>query len=132
MGVNSDRPDIAALVDAIKMNIDSLGITPQNISTINIIWEGIDVLYELITIGDIDIVVAMRDTIECADEAKMPPSGPLSYRHIISMLDKIELGGFSYTKQCRWLGWMQCAIVAAGCATLEDMKAINMRHKRNA
>lgn len=56
---------------------------------------------------------------------KWPASGPLSFTHIYNLLTSIETGLVSGEKAHRWLGWSQCAIVAAGAGTLEDMKRIN-------
>jgi hypothetical protein len=53
----------------------------------------------------------------------------LGLNHIIDMHVSIKTEEMSDTKLCRWLGWMQAAIVSWGIATLEDMKEIN---KRNA
>lgn len=36
-------------------------------------------------------------------------------------------GGFSEGKLGRWLGWAQAAVVAINLATLDDMKAINIK-----
>ena len=49
----------------------------------------------------------------------------VSYEHIYTMLFQIESGGIVGEKAHRWLGWAQCAIVAARVATLDDMKNIN-------
>ena len=51
--------------------------------------------------------------------------GPLSFDHVDDMLKRIETGEIKGEKAHRWLGWAQCAAVAAGTATLDDMKAIN-------
>ena len=68
---------------------------------------------------------ALRQTAEIAAQADdMPEGGELGRAHIVGMLDRIE--GFSPSKLGRWLGWAQAAVVAAGAATLEDMKRINM------
>lgn len=55
--------------------------------------------------------------------------------HIRSMFKTMESGvnpqdterGFSDGKMGRWLGWAQAAVVAMGCASLNDMKRINKR-----
>lgn len=49
----------------------------------------------------------------------------LTLQHLEEMLVKMNAGGMSYGKMCRWLGWMQAAVVASGVATLEDMKRLN-------
>lgn len=56
----------------------------------------------------------------------------LGYPHIAGMLIRMQEGNFSYGKLCRWLGWAQAAVVASGCATLEDMKVINLSNKTDA
>ncbi len=49
--------------------------------------------------------------------------------HLRSMLAKVNASKFSDAKLGRWLGWAQCAVVAANVGpTLDDMKALNMRH----
>jgi len=45
-------------------------------------------------------------------------------KHIEWMLDQIRDAGFSPTKACRWLGWVQAALYQAGIP-LEELKAIN-------
>lgn len=53
----------------------------------------------------------------------------LGYDHLCSMHKRIKADlTMSDTKLCRWLGWMQAAIVSWGQWTLEDMKAINQRN----
>ena len=128
----NERADAAVIGDRIIAGLDTLADNDDRRLIADGVAKDTNLLYEMVTLGSIDVVAAMRDTIECADEASMPKSGPLSYRHIATMLDQVELGGLSYGKQCRWLGWMQCAVVAGGCATLEDMKNINLAHKRQA
>jgi hypothetical protein len=57
-------------------------------------------------------------------------AGPdCSPRHLEEMLSKMRAGDMSEGKLGRWLGWMQCAIVAAGVGIeLDDMKEINKRY----
>lgn len=51
----------------------------------------------------------------------------LNYEHLVDMATKIT-PDFSEAKLGRWLGWCQCAVVAANIgASLEDMKAINKK-----
>lgn len=76
-----------------------------------------------------NVLAAMEETVRLAHKSKMPSSGPLGYAHIAGMLTTMQESKFSYGKLCRWLGWAQCAVVASGSASLEDMKFINMRHK---
>lgn len=71
---------------------------------------------------------AFTATIGLAINRNMPSGpGPLSLTHLISMNERIT-PDFSEAKLGRWLGWAQCAVVAAGCATLEEMKELNKRH----
>lgn len=51
--------------------------------------------------------------------------GSCHREHISSMIREVARGEFTSTKACRWLGWIQAAIVFGGAATLADMKAIN-------
>lgn len=52
----------------------------------------------------------------------------LSLEHCRAMLASMKSQEpMSEGKVNRWLGWMQASCVAAGCATLEDMKQINRR-----
>jgi len=75
---------------------------------------------------------AMQATIELAQQRgmddglnKIPGMG---YKHLYSMWTKVCFNDFSEAKLNRWLGWMQCAIVADGYATLEEMKELNRRY----
>lgn len=76
---------------------------------------------------------AFKATLELAWErgmhfqAEQAPSENLTYRHLVNMYDQIAAGDFSPTKMGRWLGWAQASVVAAGIATLDEMKAINKR-----
>lgn len=77
---------------------------------------------------------AVEDTMQLAHErvnaAAHSCVKELSYDHLCEMHEAIDLNrSMSDTKLCRWLGWMQAAIVSWGTATLDDMKNIN---KRNA
>lgn len=57
------------------------------------------------------------------------PGSPLGLDHLIGMGARIQAGDFSAAKVGRWLGWAQCAVVAAGIGlTLDDMKQINLSH----
>jgi len=77
---------------------------------------------------------AFRDTLSLAwqrgmhfkDEELQPE---LTYQHLVVMHDEFALHPerFSDAKLGRWLGWAQAAVVAAGCATLEEMKQINFK-----
>ena len=72
---------------------------------------------------------AFAETIEAAERAGMPalPGSELGLDHVKDMFARLQ-PKFSDAKVGRWLGWAQCAVVAAGVGlTLEDMKQINMR-----
>jgi hypothetical protein len=78
-------------------------------------------------------LAAMRDTLTLAHDYGMPNIDRLpptcDYWHLQDMIERAQTGGFSEAKLGRWLGWMQCAVVAAGIgATLDDMRRINRRH----
>ena len=58
-----------------------------------------------------------------------PEEGPLSFDHLSDMVTKTNDESFSIGKLNRWLGWMQCAVVSVGIASLEDIKEMNRRNK---
>jgi len=45
--------------------------------------------------------------------------------HLRDMNEKIQSGEVQGEKAHRWLGWIQAAVYAHGCASLEDLKLIN-------
>jgi hypothetical protein len=71
---------------------------------------------------------AFKETIELATARNMPLwyDSEVGLAHIKGMYERIT-DDFSEAKLGRWLGWAQCAVVAAECATLDEMKAINKR-----
>lgn len=75
-------------------------------------------------------LAAFDETIALAEQRGMPEyGGELGLAHLRSMYEQAATGGFSDAKLGRWLGWAQCAVVAAAIGlTLEDMKQINRRH----
>ncbi|WP_066904107.1 hypothetical protein [Mycolicibacterium houstonense] len=81
-----------------------------------------------------DQVAAFRETLEFAERNEMDLCGfeiaEVNFDHLVYMLERIEADptAFSDAKLGRWLGWAQCAVVAGGYGTLEDMKQINLRH----
>ena len=79
---------------------------------------------------------AFRETVRIAEQQGMPemPGSDLGLHHLRSMLATVNASKFSDAKLGRWLGWAQCALVAADVGvTLADMKALNSRHlKRNS
>lgn len=77
-----------------------------------------------------DQIAAFRDTIALAEERGMPEwGGELGLAHLKSMYERAQAEGFSDAKLGRWLGWAQCAVVAAAIGVdLDDMKQINLFH----
>lgn len=75
-------------------------------------------------------LAAFRDTIELAERRGMDEHGEsLGLRHLRSMYEQARASEFSDAKLGRWLGWAQCAVVAAAIGLeLDDMKEINLRH----
>jgi hypothetical protein len=74
-------------------------------------------------------ISAFRETVELAERLGMPeePGNNLGLEHLRSMLETASNSDFSRGKLGRWLGWAQCAVVAANVgASLDAMKAINM------
>lgn len=56
-----------------------------------------------------------------------PGEHPWQRQHLDWMLGEIRFSGMSPTKACRWLGWVQACLCFAGCATLDELKSINLR-----
>lgn len=80
-----------------------------------------------------DQLAAMRWTLSRAQEHGMHDmygfAEGCDYWHLQDMMERAQSGDFSEAKLGRWLGWMQCAVVAAQIGlTLEDMKEINRHH----
>lgn len=79
---------------------------------------------------------ALSETVALAEQHCMPelPGSELGLDHLRSMLVTVNASKFSDAKLGRWLGWAQCALVAADVGvTLADMKALNSRHlERNS
>lgn len=78
---------------------------------------------------------ALRATIALAERRRMIDNDrglPIEcqFTHLYSMLTVIEYDpkAFGPAKLGRWLGWAQACVVAAGVATLNDMKQINLDH----
>lgn len=80
-----------------------------------------------------DVKVAARETARYIDRAALlPPQHPEYGRdHLHDMVREIEEWPLDSRKQVekamRWLGWLQCAVVMGGGATLDEMKHINMK-----
>ena len=56
------------------------------------------------------------------------PGSDLGLSHLRVMMETVEKSEFSDAKLGRWLGWAQCAVVAAHVGvTLADMKELNMK-----
>lgn len=84
-------------------------------------------------------LAAMKETLTRAQECGMADISGFAegcdYWHLQDMVERAEAAmnapglEFSEAKLGRWLGWMQCAVVAAGIGlTLEDMKELNREH----
>lgn len=78
---------------------------------------------------------ALRATITLAERRRMIDHDrdlptDCQFTHLCTMLTVIEHdpSAFSPAKLGRWLGWAQACVVAAGVATLNDMKQINLDH----
>jgi|GEM_PF-4943890 len=74
---------------------------------------------------------AFRETVRIAEQRGMPemPGSDWGLHHLRSMLATVNRSKFPDEKLGRWLGWAQCALVAANVGvTLDDMKALNSRH----
>ncbi|MEE3755218.1 hypothetical protein [Mycobacterium intracellulare] len=58
---------------------------------------------------------ALQDTVRLAEECSMPdlPGNTLGLEHLRAMAATAETSSFSPSKLGRWLGWAQCALVAA-------------------
>jgi hypothetical protein len=74
---------------------------------------------------------AFDDTVALAIERGMPMNegSDIGLAHLLDMQQRIT-PDFSEAKLGRWLGWAQCALVAA-CVevTLDDVKHINMMNR---
>lgn len=75
---------------------------------------------------------ALHDTVALAESRNMPeiPGNPLGLGHLRQMLRDIgaaeESMPFSAAKLGRWLGWAQCALVAANVGvSLDDLRELN-------
>ena len=79
---------------------------------------------------------AFRDTVALAEQRGMPelPGSDLGLDHLRRMAAVLEEAAFSPAKLGRWLGWAQCAVVAAGIGvTLDDIEdAQREPHRRSA
>lgn len=79
-----------------------------------------------------DQVEVFRETVRLASAHGMPamPGSEVGLDHLQGMLATIDGETFAEDKLGRWLGWAQCAVVAAGVGiSLNDMKALNARHQ---
>lgn len=80
-----------------------------------------------------NMLAAMADTLEAARRVgldNLTSDVPeADYPHLADMYERAQ-SLVSQPKLGRWLGWMQACVViqSGGELTLEDMKAINMRH----
>jgi hypothetical protein len=81
-----------------------------------------------------DTIGLMAQRVAAGDRPHtMPATSSTGTIHLYEMLDQMHRSNrseppMSYGKANRWLGWMQCAVVAHGLASLDEMKDINRRH----
>ncbi len=67
-------------------------------------------------------LAAFRDTLALAEDRGMPEhGGELGLAHLRSMYKRAETSNFSPSKLGRWLGWAQCAVVAAAIGLTETI-----------
>lgn len=62
------------------------------------------------------------------DKHPRPASGTCSthFHHLEGMLDTLTKDEtMDAGKRGRFIGWMQCAVVVAGCATMDEFRAVN-------
>lgn len=74
---------------------------------------------------------AFLDTVALAERYGVPelPGSPLGLEHLRAMSATVRLGELGESKLGRWLGWAQCAVVAADVGvTLDDFKRLNLIH----
>jgi hypothetical protein len=74
---------------------------------------------------------ALQATLRLAESKGMPelPGTSIGLEHLRFMAEAVQSPDFTDDKVGRWLGWAQCAVVAANIGvTLEDMKRINLEH----
>jgi hypothetical protein len=83
-----------------------------------------------------DTLGLMAQRIAAGDRPHtMPATGATGTIHLYDMLDQMRKSNkeeppMSYGKANRWLGWMQCAVVAHGLASLDEMKDMNREHAK--
>lgn len=73
---------------------------------------------------------APRETLRLAEAHGMSelPESDLGLDHLQEMVATVEVSEFSDAKLGRWLGWAQCALVAANVGVgLADMKELNAK-----
>lgn len=79
---------------------------------------------------------ALRETLHLAEQNAMPelPGSDLGLEHLRAMVATVEASDFSdAAKLGRWLGWAQCAVVAAKIGlTLDDMRTLNTKWAETA
>ncbi len=77
-------------------------------------------------------LAALNETIRRAEDAGMPemPGSPVGLAHLRQMATTAAANDFGDAKLGRWLGWAQCAVVAADIGlTLDDMMSLNTTHR---
>lgn len=77
-----------------------------------------------------DVKIAARETGKLIELTTLPIlQEEYGKAHLCWMMDKITGGEVIGEKAHRWLGYLQCAVVIGGGATLEQVKMINKRSK---
>lgn len=77
-------------------------------------------------------LAAMQDTLALAASREYNNTKfeqlDVDYTHLVSMYERASTGEFSEGKLGRWLGYMQGVLIANGCITLDEAKALNKKH----
>jgi len=77
-----------------------------------------------------DVKVAAQEIDKLIDSTNLPPlNAEYGKDHLHEMVNKIICGEISEERAHRWLGYLQCAIVIGGGASLEQIKMINKGSK---
>lgn len=124
-----NRDELAREAADVKACLHVLGITEEVEADLHRTMTKVDGFgrwHKLIrkTVADWQIAAFDR-TLALAESRGMDGlGGPLDMKHLRDMRGRIT-EDMSRGKLGRWLGWAQAAVVASGCATLDDMKEIN-------
>jgi len=77
-----------------------------------------------------DVKIAARGIDKLIDLTDLPLlNAEYGKNHLHEMVNKIICEEVSGEKAHRWLGYIQCAVVIGGSATLEQVKQINKGSK---